>query len=343
MRVVGHRLAPPFVGQREHEGQRGVIERVSRSAWHRARHVGHAIVDDAVDLEGGLGMGRDARGLEAPALVDGDVDQHRPFAHPGDMLARDQPRRHTAGHQHRADHQIGVLQLGREGFAVRVRGDHPRSEAGLDPAQGVQRTVQHRHARARPDRHDGGIGADHAGAQHQHPRGFDSGHAAQQDAHAPAAALQAGGTDLDRQPPGHFGHRREQRQAAAAGGDGLVGDAHRAAGQQIAALPGVGRKMQVGEQHLSGPQPRPLGRLRLLDLDDEVAEGEHLRPRRNQAGAGLAVVGIAGADAGPGAGLDHDAVAVRDDFTDRSGRQAHPILVDLDLPWHADEHRSSSW
>src|SRR5256886_13544386 len=45
MRIIGERLLPALVGEREHEGQRGVVERIGRSARHRAGHVGDAVID----------------------------------------------------------------------------------------------------------------------------------------------------------------------------------------------------------------------------------------------------------------------------------------------------------
>jgi hypothetical protein len=62
------------------------------------------------------------------------------------------------------------------------------------------------------------------------------------------------GADLRREPPGHLGHRRQQRQAAARRGDGFVGDAGGAAGHQVARLREIRRQVQVGKQHLAGTQ-----------------------------------------------------------------------------------------
>ena len=87
------------------------------------------------------------------------------------------------------------------------------------------------------------------------------GHAAQQDAGAALRALERMGAGLDRHASGHLRHRGQQREPAALVGDGLVGDAGRAAGDEVAGLVGVGREVEVGEQHLArvagGPAPRP--------------------------------------------------------------------------------------
>ena len=106
--------------------------------------------------------------------------------------------------------------------------------------------------------------------------GAHAGHAAEQDALAAVRALEAMRAGLDRQPAGDLRHRRQQRQAAVAVGHRLVGDAHGAAGDQIAGLLRIGREMQIGEQDLAGAQHLPLDGLRLLDLDDHLGAGEDL-------------------------------------------------------------------
>src|SRR4051794_30824347 len=48
----------PVVGEREHEGERGVGERERRGHGHCTRHVRHAVVGHPVDLVDGIGVGR---------------------------------------------------------------------------------------------------------------------------------------------------------------------------------------------------------------------------------------------------------------------------------------------
>ena len=68
---------PAEIREGSHVGQRGVGECERRSARHRARHVRDAVVNDAVYHESGIGMRRRVAGLEAAALIDCDVDEHR--------------------------------------------------------------------------------------------------------------------------------------------------------------------------------------------------------------------------------------------------------------------------
>ena len=88
---------------------------------HRAGHVRHAVEHRVVDPVGGIGVRGRVRVLEAAALVDGDVHQHRAGQHPGHQLVGDQHRRLGPGDQHRPDHQVGVDHRALD--LVRVRGD----------------------------------------------------------------------------------------------------------------------------------------------------------------------------------------------------------------------------
>jgi len=104
---------------------------------------------------------------------------------------------------------------------------------------------------------------------------------------------------------------------------------------------GIGREVQVGEQHLAGSQHRALGRLRLLHLDDHLGArehlgggGDHLRPR-------LHVGGIVHADALPRVVLDDHLVAVVDDLAHGLGGEPDTVLEDLDFLRHADLHARS--
>ena len=82
-RVRGHGVLPAVVGDVEHVGQGGVDQCVGRRVGHRTRHVGHAVEERAVDLEGRVRVGGGSGRLEAAALVDRDVDEHGAVPHPG--------------------------------------------------------------------------------------------------------------------------------------------------------------------------------------------------------------------------------------------------------------------
>ncbi len=77
-------------------------------------------------------------------------------------------------------------------------------------------------------------------------------------------------------------------------------------------------------------QQRALGRLRLLDLDDHLGTREHRRGIGGDRRARGNVRGIAHADARAGSVLDDHRMAVRDELAHRRGREADPILQNLD-------------
>src|SRR5262249_48762049 len=79
-----------FARERDHERQRGVVERLRRRDGNRAGHVRNAIMNDAVDLVGRIGVCRWPRGLEATALIDRHVDEYSAALHVLEHLAADE-------------------------------------------------------------------------------------------------------------------------------------------------------------------------------------------------------------------------------------------------------------
>ena len=82
-------------------GQRRVGQRQRRRARHAARHVRHAVVDDAVDDVRRVLVRRRMDRLDAAALIDRHVHDHRARLHGLQVLAADELRRLGAGNQHR--------------------------------------------------------------------------------------------------------------------------------------------------------------------------------------------------------------------------------------------------
>src|SRR5579872_4788507 len=67
--------------ERKTEPQGGVIERMARGDRDGARHVGDAIMNDAVDLVSRIVVSRRVGRLKAAALVDRHVYDHRTWLH----------------------------------------------------------------------------------------------------------------------------------------------------------------------------------------------------------------------------------------------------------------------
>ena len=169
---------------------------------------------------------------------------------------------------------------------------------------------------------------------------FDAGHSAQQDAAAHLRPFEVLGPFLDAHPPGHFAHRRQQRQAALVVAERFIGHGDRAALQEVLGQLAIGGEVEIGEDDLPLPQQPALAGLGLLDLDDHLrpavdlfGRGDHFRPM-----AGVLVVAQAGA--GARARLDQHAVSGAGQFFRPHGQQADAVFVILDLFGDSDEHGS---
>ena len=338
MLVLGAGQPPALVGQRQHEGHGRIAQRLGRGPRHRPRHIGHAIMQDAVHLIDRVGMGGGARGLETAALINRHIDQHRARLHRRQLRPRHQLRRRRPGDQHRTDHHIGLGHQPRGQLGAGIAGlELPAIEVVQRPHP-RQRAVQHRHIRPHSGRHPCRMRADHAAADHhdlgrQNPR-----HAADQHAAPAIGLLQRPGADLRRQLPRHLGHRRQQRQPAPAVRHRLIGDGGDARGQQIRRLFGIGRQMQIGEQHLPRAQLPALDRLRFLHLDHQLGLGEDLGRGLDDRCPRRAVIGIGEARAQPGAGLDDDLMARGDGLMRGGGGDPDAEFLWLDLPGTTDQH-----
>ncbi|MNZ44128.1 hypothetical protein D3C78_617520 [compost metagenome] len=278
------------------------------------------------------------RGLGAAALVDGHVDQHRAGLHLPHHAGADQLGRRRAGDQHAADHQIGRQHQLAQRRAGRVAGGDAVAVLRIQAAQGLHVLVEDGHLGAEADGHRRGMTADHAAADDHHLARRHPRHAAEQHAPSATGLLQTMGADLDRHAPGHLRHRRQQRQAPAGVGDRLVGDAAGAAGQQLVGLRPIRGQVQVGEQGVLRAQVDALGGQRLLDLDDQLRLGEHLRGVGSDPRTGLLVVGVAEADGRPGLGLHPQLMAERAQLGHRLRGQADAVFVVLDFPGDTDTH-----
>ena len=281
-------------------------------------------------------VGRDV--CRAAALVDGDVDQHRPALHVLDQLLGDELGRRGARHQHRADDEIGLQHIVLDRLARGEDGVDGGAELLVDGVEPVDVDVEHGQLRLEPDPHAHRVDAGHAAAQHDDLGGRHAGGAAEQHAAPALLHLQAMRAGLDGHAAGNLAHRRQQRQAAAHARHRLVGDGRDARGHQRLGLLGVGRQVQIGKERLALAQHGAFGGLRLLHLHDEIGLGEHLRSRAEHLGTGPRVVLVGEALAGSGVMLHEHLVPVLHRLAHAGRRHADAILVDLDLLRHADAH-----
>lgn len=96
----------PLVGESQTERQRGIIQCLARSERDSSRHIGDAIMNDAIYLVSWIRMRCQARGLEASALIDSDIYNHLAFAYRAQHAGADQLRRARAGNAHRTNDDV---------------------------------------------------------------------------------------------------------------------------------------------------------------------------------------------------------------------------------------------
>jgi hypothetical protein len=99
--------------------------------------------------------------------------------------------------------------------------------------------------------------------------------------------------------------------------------------------------VKVGEQDLARSQQGHLGRLRFLDLDDEIGRAEQLGPILHQACSRSEVVGIRIPGSDAGTRFDQHGVAAFDQAVGCRGQQGHTILLWFDFPGYGDCHKAS--
>ncbi len=283
-----------------------------------------------------VGVGRGTRGLEAAALVDGDVAHDGALLHARDHLGGDELRRPGAGDEHGADDDVG-----REHGALDLEAArHDELDAAgqdlLEMAKPVDGLVEDANVRPQAERDDGGVVADDAAPDHDDGAGRDARDTAEQQPAPTERLLEEVGAGLSREPPRHLAHRSEERQRTVLRLDGLVGDARGAAVQQRARQRVLGGEVQVGEEDLPVPQAVVLLGHRLLHLEEQVGVGPDFL-HGGDACADAVVVAVRERAAEARARLDDHVVAALTQLARARGRQRDAVLVRFDLSDDADD------
>ena len=138
-------------------GKRRVGERVRGGMRNGGGHVRHAVVQHAIDEINRIGVGGGVRGLEASALIDGDVHHHRAWLHGLQHFAPHQSGSRRAGNQYRANHEIGIADSVAHGEDVGCQRDHLAAINVVQRAQPVEIAIDDDHVRAHTDGHLGRI------------------------------------------------------------------------------------------------------------------------------------------------------------------------------------------
>ena len=138
-----------------------VRERARRADRDRARHVRHAVVDDALDRVHRLVVRRRPRGLRAAALVDGDVDEDRAFLHLTEHVSGNELRGERSRDENRTDDEVGLLQRLLDLEARRHEERDPTAQHLFEMRHAVDRALEDRHPRAQSERDQRAVVADH--------------------------------------------------------------------------------------------------------------------------------------------------------------------------------------
>jgi len=211
-------------------------------------------MDYAMHDVGGAGERGGVNGLDAAALIYGDVDYHRPCRHAGNHLLRDEVRGACPGDQHRPDDQFGTAYG--LGDVPAVGGDSAEVAAQdlLEVAQALQVDVDNGDTRARAERPQGGAGAHCSATDDDDAPLAHARYAAQQHAAPALRLLEIVRADLNGHAAGHLAHRNEQRQRFVLGLYRLIGDAGDPAREQFAGKRLSRCQVEVSKEQQPGPE-----------------------------------------------------------------------------------------
>src|SRR6185437_3093833 len=258
------------VGELEDVGESRVGEGERGGVGHGGGHVGNAVVDDAVDLVAGVGVGGGLGGFDAAALIDGDVDDDGAFFHTADHLLGDNLRGGGAGDEDSADEEVGLASGALDVVGVRGQGVDAAVEDIVELAEAVEVEIHQCHFGAEAEGHLGGVGADDAAADDADVAGRDTGDSAEQDAAAAFLLFEVSGADLDGETAGDLGHGGEEGEGVGAVFDGLVGDAGYAFFEED-----VGEFLERGEVEI-GEEDEAVAEVVVLLLDGLLDLDDHL-------------------------------------------------------------------
>ena len=288
------------VRELENVGEGCVGEGEGGGVGHGGGHVGDAVVDDAVDDVRGVAVGGGMGGLDAAALIDGDVDDDRAFLHFGDHGFGDDLGSGGAGDEDSADDEVGLAGGALDVVAVGGNGEDAAVEDVVELAEAVEVEVDERDLGAHAEGDLGSVGADDASADDADVAGWDAGDSAEEDAAASVLFFKIGCADLDGHAAGDFAHGGEERECASAVANGLVGDAGDLLFEQRVGEVGERREMQIGEEDEALAEVAVFFFDWLFDLDDHVGEPPDVVGGADDLGAGglVFVVGHGGERSG---------------------------------------------
>ena len=184
-------------GQLEDVGLGGVGEGECAGVGDGGGHVGDAVVDYAVDLVRGIGVGGGAGGFDAAALIDRDVYDDSAFFHFGDHAGGDDFGGGGTGDEDAANDEVGLADGAGDIVGVGGEGVDAAGEDVVELAEAVEVQVDQGDAGTHAEGDFSGVGPDDAAADDAYGAGRGAGYAAEKDAAAAVGLGEVFGADLD--------------------------------------------------------------------------------------------------------------------------------------------------
>ena len=331
-RVLAASLLPSLVSDLDHVRKGGVGEGRGGGVRDSTWDVGDAVVDNAVDDEGWLGVGGDVGGLEAATLVTGNIDKDSAWAHELEHVAGDEMRGLGTWDEGAADDEIAGWKLLLDVVAGGVEGVDVGRENVTELTETWDADIGDDDVSTHASAGEGSEETDGTGTKDEDLSRLDTRNAAHEDTLATLWALEEASTFLGGHAAGNLGHWGEEWEGAAVWAtDGFEGDAGR-----LLLHHDFGEGLLVGEVEVSEENLAFLDEVvflldRLLDLVDEVSLGVDVLDGWEHLGTDGDEIVIAEARRDTGALLDKDGVAMRHELVDTSRGDGDTVLVVLDL------------
>ncbi|MGC4068276.1 MAG: hypothetical protein QM784_27230 [Polyangiaceae bacterium] len=256
------------------------------------------------------------------------------------ILAADEARRASATDEDRPNHEIGLGELVQNGVTIAEEGSDVLGQNVVEVTQPIEVRIENADGctEARSDAR--GLSSHDASAQYRNVRGFDAGHAAEQDPPTFLRSLEVLRTLLNAHSPGDLTHGSEQAQVAPKILQGFVGDGSRSRSENSPCECLARCEVKIRKDELPRSEEHNLARLRLLDLHDELRASEHRFCIFDDGGAAVFVLGVTDPASRTEPALDEHLVTAPRQLFDAHGKHAGAIFVAFDLFGDPDDHTS---
>jgi len=215
--------------------------------------------------------------------------------------------------------------------------DDAAAEDVVGVTQPIEIDVEQRDVRPQAESALGRVQPDGARAQDGHVAVGHAGHSGEEDPATAVRAPEIMRALLDGESAGDLAHWRQKRKAAVGSLHRLVGDGDGVSSDESPDEVGHGGQMQIGEERLAVANARHLLGQRLLHLENEFGLTPQLCDA-GELGARRGKLFVPEAASRAGSRLHEDAMARVGEGPGPRGGEGDPLLADLDLLRHADDH-----